>query len=367
MGKFRNYEALFIHEKGNRTSFSCDFAAEALDRFRKSPTSVKMILFKSTHNNTRLKKYAEYGSEFKQENQTIMNIEQIKKTVLISEFLNKEGHKPDHRSGQELFYRSPLRNDMDPSFTVNDSKGVWFDHGTGRGGSVIDLAMELHNTDLKGAIRILNGLDNLELSNKPAYMAPIESKKHEIVSIKPLGHNFAITAYLQERGIYEEAIKSGKVQEIYYDHINEAGERKRYFGAGWQNESGGYEVRSKYGKMCLESKDILVLKGGQNHNVFEGMINFLSALKEKQVSLADTNVILNSTALVKKGIAFLNRNTAEKINLFFDNDKGGRNCTQLFLDSFPESNDKSLLYSNYTDYNDKLMSENPSQKKSLSR
>lgn len=62
--KYKNYEALMIHEKGNRTSFGCDFAAEALRRFKESKTAVRMVLFISTHNNTRLKKYAEYGKEF---------------------------------------------------------------------------------------------------------------------------------------------------------------------------------------------------------------------------------------------------------------------------------------------------------------
>jgi len=54
-----------IHEKGNRTGFGCDFGYEALRRFKESKTAVRMVLFVSTHNNTRLKKYAEYGMEFK--------------------------------------------------------------------------------------------------------------------------------------------------------------------------------------------------------------------------------------------------------------------------------------------------------------
>lgn len=63
--KYKNYEALLIHEKGNRSGFGCDFADLALKRFKESKTAIKMVLFVSTHNNTRLKKYAEYGMEFK--------------------------------------------------------------------------------------------------------------------------------------------------------------------------------------------------------------------------------------------------------------------------------------------------------------
>ena len=63
--KYKNYEALMIHEKGNRSRFGCDFADEALKQFQATKTAVRMVLFVSTHNNTRLKKYAEYGMEFK--------------------------------------------------------------------------------------------------------------------------------------------------------------------------------------------------------------------------------------------------------------------------------------------------------------
>jgi hypothetical protein len=65
MAKYRNYEATLTHKKGNKTSFGCDFAGEALRKFKASKTAVKMELFIATHNNTRLKKHAEYGIEFK--------------------------------------------------------------------------------------------------------------------------------------------------------------------------------------------------------------------------------------------------------------------------------------------------------------
>ena len=67
--KFKNYEAIYIHEKDNKidkiTSMGCDFAAEALRRFKESKTANKMILYVATHNNTRLKIHAEYGMEYK--------------------------------------------------------------------------------------------------------------------------------------------------------------------------------------------------------------------------------------------------------------------------------------------------------------
>lgn len=63
--KYSNYEALLIHKSGKRSSYSCDFAADAIKLFKDSKTAVKMVLFKGTHHNTRLKKFADYGQEFK--------------------------------------------------------------------------------------------------------------------------------------------------------------------------------------------------------------------------------------------------------------------------------------------------------------
>ncbi len=192
-----------------------------------------------------------------------------------------------------------------------------------------------------------------------AYASVERQKRHEIARIKPLGHNMAITSYLQERGVYDQAVESGRIREVYYDFIGEDGQRKRYFGAGWQNESGGYDIRSKYGKICIAKKDILIMNGGGSGklNIFEGMINFLSALKEKQVSLKDTNIVLNTLSLYKKGITYAKDNRLEEVNLFLDNGLGGDKFTGLFQEAIPDAKDKRHLYADYGDYNEKLMTE----------
>lgn len=53
--KYLSYEAILIHERGNRTSISADFYFELMDRFKNHPTAVKMIVLKATHNKTRIK------------------------------------------------------------------------------------------------------------------------------------------------------------------------------------------------------------------------------------------------------------------------------------------------------------------------
>lgn len=137
---------------------------------------------------------------------------------------------------------------------------------------------------------------------------------------------------MASRGIYDKAVRSKQVVEVYYDHINQSGERKRYFGVGWKNESGGYDIRSKYGKMCVDNKDIMSMKGNSGKvNVFEGMMNFLSALKEKTVSMKDTNIVMNTLSLSSKTIDKIKSDeTIKTVNLFLDNGAGGDKFTKMF-------------------------------------
>lgn len=299
-----------------------------------------------------------------------MNIEAIKNTILISDFLQREGFSPVRQSGGQVAFKAPYREDGDPSLVVNDRKGVWYDHGEGAGGKIIDLALKLYNTkSVEYAVDRINKLySNIPLDKIPTRAESKTSdgrKSHEITTIKPLGSNFAITAYLESRGVFEEAVNSKQVVEIYYDHIKDGGDRKRYFGAAWKNDAGGYDIRSKYGKICINTKDMLVMTGNSGKtNVFEGMINFLSALKEQTILMKDTNIVMNSLSLSMRAIEKIKADRPSELNLFLDNGAGGDKFTQIFKDNFPLLNDKRTIYAKYEDYNDKLMDE--MQKKTLS-
>lgn len=292
-----------------------------------------------------------------------MNISTIKNTVLISDFLAREGFTPVRQSAGQLAYKAPYRADGDPSLVVNDRKGLWYDHGEGTGGRIIELAMKLYNTsDVEFTVKRINQLYINVPLEKIASRSDLDTqerrKPHEVIRVKSLGNNFAITAYLESRGILEEAIKSRCVIEVYYDHINDVGDRKRYFGAGWKNDAGGYDVRSKYGKICIDNKDVLFIEGKVDRtNVFEGMMNFLSALKEKTVTIDDTNIILNTLSLSKKAIEKIKAYQPKEINLFLDNGQGGDRFTKLFSEHFPTLNDRREIYKDFGDYNEKIMGE----------
>ena len=70
------------------------------------------------------------------------DIENIKR-IPLADFLARLGHEPVRRSGNELWYRAPYRNERTPSFRVNVAKQLWYDFGLGKGGDIFTLAGSL--------------------------------------------------------------------------------------------------------------------------------------------------------------------------------------------------------------------------------
>lgn len=57
------------------------------------------------------------------------------------EYLEQLGYKSQKISNNDYWYSSPLREEKEPSFKVNRKLNVWFDHGLGKGGSIIDFGI----------------------------------------------------------------------------------------------------------------------------------------------------------------------------------------------------------------------------------
>ena len=61
------------------------------------------------------------------------------KQLDIVDYLEKLGHRPQKIRNNDYWYLSPLREEKEPSFKVNRKLNVWYDHGLGKGGNIIDL------------------------------------------------------------------------------------------------------------------------------------------------------------------------------------------------------------------------------------
>lgn len=295
-----------------------------------------------------------------------VNVDDLRE-IPISDFLARLGHHPVRKSGKELFYHSMLRETKQdtPSLTVWDEGGKWIDRGgpnsTGiHGGSIVQLGLAYWPQ--LSFVEVLNKIKetcDMQVSMIPAYK-PVKSASEqeqngytfELVRTGPIGRNFVLTKYLEERGILDVA--HGHLQEIYYRNRLDNENKNTFYAIGWKNDQDNWEFTNAKGfKSSIGKKGISVIPGNQEHAVlFEGYMDYLSWLKVNRPDSAPTAIVLNSIVQLKNAIERVKG--IPTVDVYFDNDDPGRNCTQRLIEAVPQAKDRSGVYGAYKDYNDML-------------
>jgi hypothetical protein len=286
-----------------------------------------------------------------------MNVDQAK-SIPLEEILRRYGFEPTGRKGNDIWYRSPFREEQTASFVVNSRKNVWYDHGEGKGGNVIDLVARLTGESAVARILVLvsdlvNGIVPTTTTRRerlPGNDPVVGAACHEE---RDLCHP-ALLKYLQVRAVSLE-IARRHVREVRYRVGS-----KDYFGIGFRNESGGYEIRNPYFKGCIGHKDISVVPGPNSGTVdlFEGFMDFLSwPTLSGESNASHTSIVLNSVTLTNRAIDYLRARPAEEIRLFFDRDDAGRAATARIREAFPSTRvlDMSDRYPDSEDVNKALV------------
>lgn len=275
------------------------------------------------------------------------------KSIPLAAFLSRLGHEPAARKGTRLWYKSPLRQEQTPSFKIDTALNCWYDFGLGRGGNIIDLAAELYqSTDLCYLMRCIGNSYPVPSVQTVASSYPqrLSAPSMERIKVVPLQHR-ALVAYLQERGIPAQIAKAN-CKEAHYS-VN----GKSYFAVAFENVCGGWELRNRYFKGCRGRKDISYLPWARDGPsaecaVFEGFIDYLSALTLDIISGADT-IILNSIVNVNKAVPFLRG--YKTINCYLDNDTAGQTALSELTAIYGSTViDRSTLYSEFNDLNEYL-------------
>jgi len=75
-----------------------------------------------------------------------MNIQEAK-AIRLADYLQSLGYSPVKQQGNSLWYKSPFREESEPSFKVNTGLNQWFDFGLGKGGNILALVRELYQED----------------------------------------------------------------------------------------------------------------------------------------------------------------------------------------------------------------------------
>jgi hypothetical protein len=284
-----------------------------------------------------------------------MNSEQIK-NISIVDFLARQSVVPDKIShnGHTAIFKSPLRNEKTASFHVNIQKNVWYDHGIGTGGSLIDLVMRIEKIDFKETMALFqekysNHAFSFYCQNTPAIDSP--SPRIEIVEVRELWH-YGLKQYLTERKIsYHVASKYTK--EVHYM----AGEcNHAYFAIGFENEKGGYELRNKLWKGSNSPKYYSFINGTSHDQltIYEGFFDFLSSLElSRSIIPQYDTIVLNSLSNITKCSDTLSG--YEQVNLVLDNDPAGFEAVKVFQSHHHNVvNHSERLFPNHKDLNEYL-------------
>ena len=275
-----------------------------------------------------------------------MNCKQANIQISIRRVLESFSLFPSKDNSKAAFYFAFDREEKTPSLFVNFIKNVAFDFGTGKKYDVVSLVQDIKQCSVSQALEYLSQFD-FSFQQQICNITKNESK-YEILSISEVKHN-ALIQYLKERRI-ENNIHL--LKEIHYKISN-----KKYFGIGFKNDANGYEVRNKYSKICIGRKDITTIKNNSNClRIFEGFMDYLSFKQmEKSLKKAPSDyVILNSVTMIFKLEKIIK--SYEKIELYFDNDEAGNKATNEVKQLNPYVEDNRILYQNYKDLNDFIIS-----------
>ena len=276
------------------------------------------------------------------------------KHIPIRDFLAHRGITPKQENTRYGFYLSPLREEQDASFKVDYTQNLWYDFGAGRGGSIIDLVMEIEKCNFQQAVERLRN-DNISTSTLVTSQTLHTSASGLKVSEDYHLRHPALINYLDSRAI-DASIAKKFCREVHYS----VGERN-YFAIGFRNNYGGWELRSERFKGCSTPKHITTINNGSDKALaFEGFMDFLSYLTIKQNDSPTCNIaVLNSVANVQKAVPFLARHRS--IYTFLDNDDAGRKALSEIerLCSQSKVINQSDFYRRHKDLNDYLRSQQP--------
>lgn len=313
-----------------------------------------------------------------------MNTEQAK-NISLPDLLKKLGHSPVKvtKGGKELWYPSPFRKELDPSFHISIGRSgfwIWNDFGDS-GGTVIDFAMRYGNyTAVRDALEFLDRNSSgmakvLHSTRNAADLFSFHQQDHreavenfsadrqlELIEAKPIT-SAAILNYLsRERGIPAE-LAHRYLLEVRYQNLTVG---KPFFGFGMVNESGGYEVRvalpnHKF-KSAINARDISVIAGSQpgsdTVSLFEGMTDFLSLLvMQGKSQLPEDVIIMHSLSSHGRTVGHLQAHPYQQIKTYFDNNPAGQKGTARLKSELGQAVvSYSETFAPHVDLNDALRS-----------
>ncbi len=300
-----------------------------------------------------------------------MNCEQANQLDLV-DYLNSIGYPPLKIKGADYWYLSPLRAEKTPSFKVERNKNVWYDHGTGKGGRLVDFVMEFCHCDVREALLKISSFHQQKsvqpvVERSPFHLQesnvlnPVDARETaiKIIAAKSPVTDFMLCRYLLQRRIAKN-VADTYCCEVHFTNGNN---EKIYRAIGFKNNAGGYELRNEFFKGCSSPKYVTYLGNKSDSiSVFEGFFDFLSyqslhqGKNHRLTNLPghlSNSLVLNSLAFFERSLLLMEKHSS--VRLYLDQDAAGRKCTEVALKRSSRFLDESKLYKGYKDLNDWMM------------
>lgn len=276
-----------------------------------------------------------------------MNIAQAR-LIPLQDYLASRGFEGRADGRGQIWYLSPLRTETNPSFKVNPIRNVWYDFGLGKGGDIIDLEMALSGVlSVAEALERIDGFDGAytlaEATNTPPPSVESDAKITKVTNVTSYG----LLEYMRSRGI-DTSLLPTALKQVHYTR----GPRE-FFGLGIENESGGFEVRSKFFKGSLVAKDITHIPGkGSDVLMFEGLFDYLTFATLHSIPVEPT-IILNSVSMKDRALQAIASHGYTGVRLFRDNDDAGKELLSYLQLNAHHTKvvDEAKTYEGFNDFN----------------
>jgi hypothetical protein len=258
-----------------------------------------------------------------------MKCEEGNKLDLV-EYLFSLWFTPTKIRGNNYWYISPLRNEKEASFKIDRNKNVWYDHGAGKGGTVVDFVTTYFNCDVSRALQKLssyqqvpqkrfistetpgsiilpevyqkelfiqnNNIVNANQSNQqgpPFHLHENSLINHkdaaetaiEIIAAKKPITDLMLCRYLKQRRI-DKTVANKYCNEVLLKFSNR---NAKHIAIGFKNNARGYELRNEYVKLSSSPKYITYIPNDKQNSdtktdVVSNHFNALTGLKNEGIN-----------------------------------------------------------------------------------
>ena len=250
-----------------------------------------------------------------------MNCEQANQIDMV-DYLSTLGFQPTAVRGNDYWYLSPFRDEKKASFKILRSKNVWYDHGMGTGGGLVEFARQFYHSDVSEALQKILSF-HLQLNFKNSVQRPpFHLHKNSLINYKDASQtairiiaakqpvqDLSLCRYLKQRRI-EKSIAEKYCHEVEFTN----GEKEKIFKAiGFKNNAGGYELRNEHFKGSSSPKYISFFGNkADNITVFEGFFDFMSyqSLHQNQQQLLTNFLVLNSTSFFERSLLLMEKHNS---------------------------------------------------------